>query len=702
MIQSETARQIFTGNGVTIAFPVTLDGWSQDYSDLAVYIYDSTVGGDPVLQTMGTDYSFAGVLLLMDTAPTVTQKVIVMLNKAGTQDVDYVENDTFPAATHEANLDKVVVLTNQLKDMIGRAPLAPVNITGSALAGQPIEGGVLSWVSGKWAWLASATADLAANLLSSSASLGSALVAYLADFTGSVPRSLRDRLSDQVSVKDFGAVGDGVTDDTAAFQAALDAADGRVLYVGAGSFKITSTLNYKNNSGVAKARGLKIIGEGSGKTIFLNEVANGPVLDVNTGVGATAGAYFFSYGGVISGITIQGDGVSANSDGIRFRSCWDYSLRDVIIDSHTRYGIHIENDEGISPDCTASANMELSHVRITHNLKGIYAPYGNGWPLARLTHCVVDKNSAMGIEHNSSHFQMHQGSLSYNGLDYTGTYDPSTSYGGMVMVSADNYQAEGPVVSGVEMDDNTPQHLWVASAKGPAVRSCSIVSRFHGAGINVFDLVFGQDSASVSASDFVVEHNNFTLPTTLVGSGKTHTFVCAKARTVGGFVGVNAYSIAGGTAGTEIFFLREDVKATAGAQYRTKFVSQGGFDTRAAYPVQYDGAIPISGVALKDDTAISMTPLNTAGVIWVSFNRLAAYTALIGYDITGGKTFILTSGSTAIDIKSTSTVLTGTTGTDGKTTVSTDSTSGKIYIENRQGGSLTLRAQVIDGFGNWL
>jgi hypothetical protein len=54
---------------------------------------------------------------------------------------------------------------------------------------------------------------------------------------GAVAMSVQDKLRETVSVKDFGAVGDGVTDDTAAIQAAADV--GGTLYFPKGTYEIT-------------------------------------------------------------------------------------------------------------------------------------------------------------------------------------------------------------------------------------------------------------------------------------------------------------------------------------------------------------------------------------------------------------------------------------------------------------------------------
>lgn len=71
-----------------------------------------------------------------------------------------------------------------------------------------------------------------------------------------VVRSVQSKLLDMVSVKDFGAVGDGVTDDTAAIQAAIDAGKpyrastkGRIIYFPPGIYKV-STIDLSGCHGV--------------------------------------------------------------------------------------------------------------------------------------------------------------------------------------------------------------------------------------------------------------------------------------------------------------------------------------------------------------------------------------------------------------------------------------------------------------------
>lgn len=72
---------------------------------------------------------------------------------------------------------------------------------------------------------------------------GATLIKFTAPSTGAVSRTVAAKLSDTVSVKDFGATGNGTTDDTAAIQQAIaDAATCQTVYFPAGTYKITSTL----------------------------------------------------------------------------------------------------------------------------------------------------------------------------------------------------------------------------------------------------------------------------------------------------------------------------------------------------------------------------------------------------------------------------------------------------------------------------
>jgi hypothetical protein len=95
-------------------------------------------------------------------------------------------------------------------------------------------------------------------------------VGFLQDGVGAVSYPVEDKLRQTVSVKDFGAVGDGVTDDTAAIQAAINSSSksGTTVYIPDGTFNVSSLYLYYDatlNPGyeVGYEGRVKIVGEGS-------------------------------------------------------------------------------------------------------------------------------------------------------------------------------------------------------------------------------------------------------------------------------------------------------------------------------------------------------------------------------------------------------------------------------------------------------
>lgn len=81
---------------------------------------------------------------------------------------------------------------------------------------------------------------------------------YLTGATGGAARTYLSKFGDVSSVKDFGAKGDGTTDDTAAVQAAITA--GGAIYFPPGTYKLSSQITYTMPSGFAS---ISIFGAGA-------------------------------------------------------------------------------------------------------------------------------------------------------------------------------------------------------------------------------------------------------------------------------------------------------------------------------------------------------------------------------------------------------------------------------------------------------
>lgn len=100
--------------------------------------------------------------------------------------------------------------------------------------------------------------------------------------TGAVGRTAQNKMREVVSVKDFGAVGDGATDDTSAFQAA--AAASKNVYVPPGVYQLSGTV-------VISKDGAHWFGDGLSASILRATTNNLPVLTINGG---------------LNGVTIEG------------------------------------------------------------------------------------------------------------------------------------------------------------------------------------------------------------------------------------------------------------------------------------------------------------------------------------------------------------------------------------------------------------
>lgn len=149
---------------------------------------------------------------------------------------------------------------------------------------------------------------------------GSNLIGHLASGTGATVTTVGAKLRQIVNVADFGAVGNGVTDDTAAIQAAIDymeTLNGGVVEVPQGQFKITSTIQINGGLGV------QLIGQGSDG-----------VHDAGTGAGA--GTIFLWYGSAGAAMLH----ISSPS-GVANSRQWGSSVSDIYFNCRTIAGIGV-------------------------------------------------------------------------------------------------------------------------------------------------------------------------------------------------------------------------------------------------------------------------------------------------------------------------------------------------------------------------
>jgi len=278
--------------------------------------------------------------------------------------------------------------------------------------------------------------------------ISSADISFLQAGANAVVRTAQSKMRDVVSVKDFGAVGDGVADDTVAIQAAIDymeTLNGGTVQVSHGNFKITSTLQIDGGKGV------QLIGQGS------DGIHDG-------GTGAAA-ATILSWYGASSGTVINVASPSGAGNSRQFGS----AVSDIKIDCRSIAGI------GLLVDSVRQCNFSRICI-MSPTIAGVKTTTLGNANLAEssdVQRCVFDRISVRAIDDAATR--------PAHGLWLT-SHSPigSNSNTSLNLFTQCDMQMWGGVGSGYGLfledgDNNTFMNLRVARASATTVEAVRIV-----------------------------------------------------------------------------------------------------------------------------------------------------------------------------------------------------------------------------------
>lgn len=361
-ISSTLSRWEYSGDGSTTVFAYT----NKIFADTELEVYS-----DNVLQTLTTDYTVSGAgvetggNVTYVTAPASGVKVVIIRVVADTQAQDYPQGGSLPSGVIENDIDRRTIVSQQQEEKLSRAMLTPA---GEAQLDMTLP-----------------TVALRANKALHMDSAGKPSLVTPTDASGTVVtatgsttgRSLAERFSEIFNVKDYGATGNGATDDSAAIQAALTAANsatyGGVVFFPPGRYLVTVTLLVGDLTSV--------IGSGMGSTVIVQN-ASERLFDA---LDATVREYV-----MMRDFTMEGQWNGNQTQG-------DATDRHLNLDNYNR--IHLERIESLfcrqmALTGTALESLTINECRIWYCARDAINFSGSGGPVKitnnEIRHCFDD------------------------------------------------------------------------------------------------------------------------------------------------------------------------------------------------------------------------------------------------------------------------------------------------------------------------
>lgn len=246
-LSSSTSYIAYNGDDETVAFPVPWLFFQNTH--IVATLRASTDAETTWVEGVDYELTGAGVAeggeLTATTAPATGQTLVIKRVLPLTQGTDLPVAGPFPAETVEDTFDKSRQIDQQLYEIILRCakyPVTDVDLDSVIPTVTQRASKVAAWdSSGKWTTASPVDTSIDSITISG----------------GTEERLLSDKLADLPTPQDFGAVGNGIADDTAAIQAAADAFEH--LWFPAGTYLISTQVLLQNQNASWKGNGATII-----------------------------------------------------------------------------------------------------------------------------------------------------------------------------------------------------------------------------------------------------------------------------------------------------------------------------------------------------------------------------------------------------------------------------------------------------------